>query len=139
MRELFDVDEAEAVRRAAGDFKAMRDVRFFRAPLLQGAEAAEDPDVLPLGLMDMDPPEHTRVRELVVNAFTSRRVERLRPRIERIVDDLVTAMPAAGRASWAGTLRGVPSHDSIRRKRHSLIAPGRHDESEVARRAFRHI
>lgn len=36
-----------------------------------------------------DPPEHTRLRRLVTRAFTPRQVERLRPRIARIVDGLL--------------------------------------------------
>ncbi|SFQ64714.1 Cytochrome P450 [Amycolatopsis arida] len=37
----------------------------------------------------LDPPEHTRLRSLVNKAFTPRIVERLTPRIQRIVDDLL--------------------------------------------------
>jgi cytochrome P450 len=40
----------------------------------------------------MDPPEQTRLRKLVASAFTARRVEALRPRAARIVDDLIDAL-----------------------------------------------
>ncbi|MGW0060421.1 cytochrome P450 family protein [Streptosporangium sandarakinum] len=39
-----------------------------------------------------DPPDHTRLRRLVSREFTARRVERLRPRIEQIVDDLLAGL-----------------------------------------------
>ncbi|WP_246149433.1 cytochrome P450 [Nonomuraea turkmeniaca] len=41
----------------------------------------------------MDPPDHTRLRGLVSKAFTSRMVERLRPRIEAITAELIGALP----------------------------------------------
>ncbi|NBE93709.1 cytochrome P450 [Nonomuraea sp. KC401] len=44
--------------------------------------------------MDPDPPEHTRVRRLVMKAFTATRVERLRPRVQEITDELIEAMAA---------------------------------------------
>jgi cytochrome P450 len=37
----------------------------------------------------MDDPEHARLRRMVTAAFTIKRVEALRPRIQRIVDDLI--------------------------------------------------
>jgi cytochrome P450 len=40
----------------------------------------------------LDPPEHTRLRRLVSRAFTARLVERLRPRVEALVDDLLARM-----------------------------------------------
>jgi cytochrome P450 len=45
----------------------------------------------------MDPPEHTRMRRLIAKAFTAARVERLRPRIAAIVDELLDAMAAGDR------------------------------------------
>jgi pimeloyl-[acyl-carrier protein] synthase len=43
-------------------------------------------------LLMLDPPDHTRLRRLVVKAFTPRLVESLRPRIQAIVDELLDAM-----------------------------------------------
>jgi cytochrome P450 len=40
-------------------------------------------------LLNLDPPDHTRVRRLVAKAFTPRTVERLRPRIVRLTDQLL--------------------------------------------------
>ncbi|MBB2934059.1 cytochrome P450 [Amycolatopsis bartoniae] len=48
-------------------------------------------------LLNMDPPDHTRLRKLVNKAFTVRTVSRLRPRVEQIADELLAAMPEDGR------------------------------------------
>lgn len=47
-------------------------------------------------LISMDPPEHTRVRKLVARAFTRRGVERMRPRVQQIADELIDAMMTMG-------------------------------------------
>ncbi|MHB9858059.1 cytochrome P450 family protein [Streptomyces sp. YIM S03343] len=49
-------------------------------------------------LLSADPPEHTRLRSLVSRAFTMRRVEALRPRVQEITDQLLDAMLPRGRA-----------------------------------------
>src|SRR5262249_38912521 len=41
-------------------------------------------------------PEHTRLRKLVIKAFTPRRVEDLKPSIERIVNGLLSPIAEAG-------------------------------------------
>jgi cytochrome P450 len=46
--------------------------------------------------VEMDPPHHTRMRHLIAKAFTAARVERFRPRIQQITDELLDAMAAAG-------------------------------------------
>jgi cytochrome P450 len=53
-------------------------------------------DLINAGILDMEPPNHTRVRRLVSKAFTPRFVEGLRPRVQAIMDDLVDAVAGAG-------------------------------------------
>lgn len=43
-------------------------------------------------MLNADPPDHTRLRRLVLKAFTPRRVAALRPRVEQITDGLLDAM-----------------------------------------------
>ena len=47
-------------------------------------------------ILDMEPPNHTRIRGLVQKAFTISRVEGLRARIENIVQDLLEAAEHRG-------------------------------------------
>jgi cytochrome P450 PksS len=77
-------------------------------------------------MLDLDAPDHTRLRALVHKAFTPRRVEQLRGRIQTLVDDLLTA--ARGKreielvadlalplpATVIADLLGVPSSDRRR-------------------------
>ena len=44
---------------------------------------------IPLSLLDMDPPEHTRVRALVSKAFTPRAIGKLQAHIQDITDNLI--------------------------------------------------
>jgi cytochrome P450 len=47
-------------------------------------------------MLNSDPPDHERLRRLVNKAFTARRIEQLRPRIEEITDGLLADIgPAA--------------------------------------------
>ena len=56
-------------------------------------------EVRPLtkSLISADPPDHTRLRGLVRKAFSPRLVERLRPRIQQIADELLDAVVPAGK------------------------------------------
>src|SRR6266542_292213 len=47
-------------------------------------------------MLFVDPPDHTRLRTLVNKAFTPAAVERLRPRVEVIVDGLLQRVAGAG-------------------------------------------
>jgi cytochrome P450 len=53
-------------------------------------------DLINAGILDMEPPNHTRVRRLVSKAFTPRFVEGLRPRVQAIMDGLVEDLDGAG-------------------------------------------
>ncbi|MFF8774145.1 cytochrome P450 [Kitasatospora sp. NPDC015120] len=55
-------------------------------------------------MLSADPPDHTRLRNLVSRAFTPRRIERLRPTIQRTTDDLLDAMLPQGRADLLDAL-----------------------------------
>lgn len=60
------------------------------------------------GMLHTDPPDHTRLRKLVVKAFTAGAVERMRPRIENIADELLneidTTAPVDIISAYAGPL-----------------------------------
>jgi len=49
------------------------------------------------GILFRDPPDHTRLRKLVSKVFTPRRVEELRPRVQRLVDDVLDEVGPRGR------------------------------------------
>src|ERR1700747_3735180 len=48
-------------------------------------------------MLQQDPPDHTRLRGLVVKAFTARRIEDMRPRIREVVDQTLDAVIDRGR------------------------------------------
>lgn len=67
------------------------------APLnpVEGRGHLADFDRLESGsLLEREPPAHTRLRTLVNRAFVSRSVERLRPRISALANELIDALPA---------------------------------------------
>ena len=45
-------------------------------------------------MLEREPPTHTRLRGLVLRAFTSARVRAMGPEIERVAEDLARALPA---------------------------------------------
>ncbi|MEU0716915.1 cytochrome P450 [Streptomyces lavendulocolor] len=56
------------------------------------------------GMLDLEPPDHTRIRRLVSKAFTPRTVERLRPYVHRLADDLVGSLVAEGGGDLLGAV-----------------------------------
>lgn len=47
-------------------------------------------------MLNTDPPDHTRLRKLVLTGFTPRRVEDLRPRVEQLTGQLLDELAGAG-------------------------------------------
>jgi cytochrome P450 len=69
----------------------------FRRSVPEGLDQPRvTPDLVPLGLMDMDPPDHTRIRRLIAASFTAPRAERLRPATERLANSLLDSMIDSG-------------------------------------------
>lgn len=78
-------------------FSANRDDLLIMKLLRRSSRQA--PDLLNLvdhNLLMIDPPRHTRLRGLVNKAFTPRRVERLRPRVEVLVEELLDRVARRG-------------------------------------------
>jgi cytochrome P450 len=55
-------------------------------------------------ILNVDPPDHTRLRRLVSKAFTPKMVEGLRPRIQELVDEALDTMAARGCGDVIGDL-----------------------------------
>lgn len=111
--------------------------------------------VLTRWMVFKDPPDHTRLRGLVRQAFTPRATQRLRPRIQAIVDELLDRVRETGRADLIADfayplpaiviaeLLGVPPADRDRFKRWSdqlsslvFAAAGEHDRYQRARQGL---
>jgi cytochrome P450 len=102
-----EVTDHWLVSRYADVNALLRDRRFGRTYLHVATHAEmghpeDPPDLDPFwhlirsGILDMEPPDHTRVRKLVSKAFTPKMVEGLKPRVQAIVDRLVDAVRGTG-------------------------------------------
>jgi cytochrome P450 len=102
------------------------------------------------GMLDREPPDHTRLRRLVAKVFTPRRVEGLRPTVQRIADAVVDDLLDAGGGDLIATvaeplpvtviaeLLGVPEADRHQLRPWSADICGMYElnpTAETARRA----
>jgi cytochrome P450 len=99
---------------------ALADPRLSVNPDLTGPTARAVPWVeaivthdLTRHLLRTDPPEHTRLRRLVAQAFTPGRAERLRPRIKEIAEDQIAAFLPRGHADLVSEFAVPVSMDVI--------------------------
>jgi len=86
-------------------------------------------------ILNLDPPDHTRIRRLVSKAFTPRRVEALVPRVQALVDGMLDAVDGRGEMDVIADLAfplpfavisemlGMPAADShlLREWSHTLV------------------
>jgi cytochrome P450 len=84
----------------------------------------------------LDPPEHTQIRKLIMEAFQPRLIYALRPKVEEVIAELLSPVLAAGQiqvirdlayplpAIIIAEMLGVPKSDQDRLKRWSDVIAG---------------
>ncbi|GGM80663.1 cytochrome P450 [Longimycelium tulufanense] len=81
------------VTRYADVVAALTDPRLSNKSYAAADPTSHEPnDQLGWSMVAADPPDHTRLRKQVVRAFSAKQVETLRPRVQRIVDELLDAV-----------------------------------------------
>ncbi|QHY95948.1 Cytochrome P450 107B1 [Streptomyces sp. S4.7] len=99
--------DAWLVTRYADARRALADPRLSKNPLHHAEQAhakgktgipGERGAELMTHLLNIDPPDHTRLRRLVSQAFTPRRVAEFEPRVQELTDNLIDAFAAKGEA-----------------------------------------
>jgi cytochrome P450 len=143
-----DARDALTDPRLSSDLRGATDPR-----LLEQLPSAERLGAM-RNMIRLDPPDHTRLRRLVSQAFTARRVAELEPRVQQITDRLLDAIVPAGRADLIedfalplpvtviSELLGVPLTDRDRFQEWTNVmltrSPDRPDV-EVTERAWRQM
>lgn len=132
----------DEVREILGDAQC----RFSTRPPADSEEESREITQIGNPLMH-DPPEHTRLRKMLAPEFTLRRMRRIEPQVERIVEDRLDVMERAGSPAdfmrhfaWpipglvGCTLLGIPRDDQAELARH-LDLSRRDNRGWRARRA----
>jgi cytochrome P450 len=129
----------------------LADPRFSRYLLYPGAPCLIEPGDFSTGersILNLDPPDHTRLRRLAAKAFTARRIEGMRGRIRQITSELLDRMSARRPpvdlieefafplpTAVICELLGVPFEDRERFRAWSsvIVTPMQHDMDDVAK------
>jgi cytochrome P450 len=101
---LFRYDDVRSMLR---DQRLSVDERHMHPTVFSELAQREMGDAAEMGtfsMLNVDPPAHTRLRRLVSKAFTPRMIERLRPRVEELVDCILDR---------AGTQGGMELMDDL--------------------------
>jgi cytochrome P450 len=83
--------EAEMVLR---DERFVKNQRNAIGSLQESERPPSAADLMCMGMVDFDPPDHTRLRSLVGHFFTPRAIEQWRERIQQITDELIDMVEA---------------------------------------------
>ncbi|MFC5818567.1 cytochrome P450 family protein [Nonomuraea harbinensis] len=115
----------EEARSALADRRLSRDPRNMWEVMRQTELYDEGEEDSEPHMLNADPPEHTRLRQLANKAFTAERVERLRPGIQQITDELLAGIDTSKQVDFMRefaapmpikvicTLLGVPYQDAV--------------------------
>ncbi|WP_406496255.1 cytochrome P450 [Streptomyces sp. NBC_00846] len=101
-------EAAWLVTRYADARLVLGDQRFSRAAAASHDEPRQSEGQRDGGILGMDPPDHTRLRSLVANAFTVRQIEKLRPQVRELTAGLLDDMEAAGQPADLVDLYALP-------------------------------
>jgi cytochrome P450 len=111
-----------------------------------GYEGFGLPPALDANLVNLDGADHARLRRLVASAFTARRVEAQRERVQAVAHRLIDAFPRTGQfdlipayaeplpVTVIGDLLGVPEELGAELRTHTraFYAPGRYGPPDLA-------
>jgi P450-derived glycosyltransferase activator len=123
----------------------LRDRRFGPSPAADGQPA--DPDAFGLSFLEMNPPDHSRLRRLAMPAFSPKAVAGYAGRVERTAGDLLDAASAAGTFDLVSgfaaplpiavitDLLGIPDSRSVDFARHGRLIGGALDGIRSLRHA----
>ncbi|MGW0418797.1 cytochrome P450 [Streptomyces sp. NPDC003015] len=106
----------------------------------------------PPSFLNMDDPDHARIRRMVTGSFAVKRIEAMRPAVQRMTDDLIDRMPAGPKpvdlvealtlplpSLVICELLGVPYEDHDFFQANSKVALRRDVTAEAVRAAFGEI
>jgi cytochrome P450 len=91
--DIWLITSHEAARAALADPRLSTHPRHAPQRLLDLGIFTTEEGPFGVSMLSSEPPDHTRLRRLVSKAFTRRRIEALRPRVQEITDALADAMP----------------------------------------------